>query len=158
VQLLPLLRQTLNSGAAGLVATAPMTAVMLGARQIGLLHTPPPEQISARAAAKVPSPVLASRTAQPLWPVAHGGYGVVCGVAYGALRPWLPSSTAQAGFLFGGMVWSVSYLGLMPALDLYPWPAKDASPRRTVTIVAHAVYGVTLAAVVQRLDQQWLVH
>jgi hypothetical protein len=152
MQLRSLLHRTLSGGAAGLAATAPMTAVMLGARQVRLLHTPPPKEISARAAARVWSPVLASRTVQPLWLVAHGGYGVVCGVAYGALRPWLPTKFGLAGLSYGGFVWGVSYLGLMPALGLYPWPEDDAPPRLTVTIVAHAVYGVTLATVVQRLE------
>ncbi len=93
---------------------------------------------------------------RPLWLVAHGGYGLLCGVAYHFLRPRLPNQPAQAGLLFGGMVWSVSYLGLLPALDLYPWPDEDATPRLAVMIAAHAVYGATLAAVVQRLDERWL--
>jgi len=120
------------------------------------LRTPPPEEISARVIAKLPAPVDAVTRFRPLWLVAHGGYGLLCGVAYHFLRPRLPNQPAQAGLLFGGMVWSVSYLGLLPALDLYPWPDEDATPRLAVMIAAHAVYGATLAAVVQRLDERWL--
>jgi hypothetical protein len=136
-----------------LLATVPMTLVIFATRQAGLLRTPPPEEISERVMAKLPASVDAVRRFRPLWFVAHGGYGVLCGVAYRLLRPWLPTQTAQAGLLFGGMVWGVSYLGLMPALDLYPWPEQDAPPRLAVMIAAHAVYGVTLGAAVQRMDE-----
>lgn len=129
-----------------------MTLVIFAARQAGLLRTPPPEEISARVMAKIPAQVDAATRFRPPWFVAHGGYGLLCGVAYRLLRPRLPTQTAQAGLLFGGMVWSASYLGLMPALGLYPRPDEDAPPRLAVMIAAHAVYGVTLATAVRRLD------
>lgn len=147
-------QQVIRGGGAGLVATGPMTVVIFAARRARLLRTSPPEEISARGLAKLPAPVEAVTSGRPWWRVAHGGYGVLCGVVYRLLRSRLPPQTAQAGLLFGGFVWGVSYLGLMPALDLYPWPEEDASPRLVVMIAAHAVYGVTLAALVQGLDAE----
>jgi len=129
-----------------------MTLVMLAARQVRLLRTPPPEEISERVTAKLPTPVDSATKFRPPWLIGHFVYGMFCGVAYHLLRPWLPKRPHQAGLLFGGAVWSVSYLGLLPALNLYPWPDEDAKPRLAVMIAAHAVYGVTLAAAVQRLD------
>jgi len=49
--------------------------------------------------------------------------------------------------LYGALLWSVSYLGLMPALGLYPWPDEDAKPRLGVMIAAHGVYGLALATI-----------
>lgn len=130
-----------------------MTLVILAARQVRLLRTPPPEEISDRVLEKLPAPLDSARRFRPPWLMAHGGYGGLCGIAYHFLRPWLPRSSRMSGLLFGGGVWSVSYLGLMPALDLYPWPEEDATPRLAVMVAAHAVYGVTLAAAVRRLDR-----
>ncbi|HET7092047.1 MAG TPA: DUF6789 family protein [Thermomicrobiales bacterium] len=144
---------TLERGAAaGAIATAAMTLVIAGGRAAGLLFVPPPAEIARAAAAK------AGVEAEPpgwidraVWMSEHAGYGVACGVGYALARPRLPASPAVAGLLWGGAIWAVSYLGLMPALGLYPWPDDDRPTRTSVMLAAHAVYGLTLAECERRL-------
>lgn len=148
-----LARRTLRASAAGLLATLPMTLVILAARRLRLLRTPPPQEITERAAARVTAPgVRAQLISHSAWLLAHGGYGALSGVIYDRVRPRLPRAPYRAGLVFGGLVWGVSYLGLMPALRLYPWPDEDAPPRLAVMVAAHAVYGVALATAVEELD------
>jgi len=141
-----------RDAAAGLIATGAMTVVIVAGRAAGLLVEPPPAEIARTAAAK------AGARAEPpswldraTWLTEHAAYGVACAVAYGLARPWLPSSPVAAGLIWGGAVWGVSYLGLMPALGLYPPPDDDRPTRTGVMVAAHAVYGVTLAELDQRL-------
>src|SRR5205823_172801 len=108
---------------AGMVATVVMTAVMLAGKAAGFLHTPPPKEISGRAGMKAgvhPRSVRESHF-NLAWLAAHLGFGAGCGVLFSIVRPLLPSGNGRAGGLFGGLIWAVSYLKLMPELGLYPW-------------------------------------
>ncbi|MDI3339249.1 MAG: hypothetical protein QJR03_01830 [Sphaerobacter sp.] len=135
-----------RGGLAGVAATGVMSLVMAAGRAAGLLDTPPPQHITARVEEaagirhRLSGPVF-----QSSWMLAHLGYGAVCGMLFSAGRDRLPPSNLASGLMFGGLVWEVSYLGLMPGLRLYPWPAEDAPSRQGVMIAAHAVYGVALA-------------
>lgn len=134
---------------AGALATGPMTLVVMVSRWLGLFRTPPPEQIAENAAAEVGLDEIVDEPAfEPVWLVLHAGFGAGCGVGYQLLRPHLPVSPIVGGAAYGLLVWAVNYLGVMPALGLFP-PPRQAGPRRTlVMIVAHLVYGVTLAQLV----------
>lgn len=90
-------------------------------------------------------------TASVAWMAAHEAYGMACGMGYVHVRPLMPSSPRVAGLIFGGAVWGVSYLGYLPALDLYPSPDDDSRSRLTVMVIAHAVFGIVLAEVEHRL-------
>jgi hypothetical protein len=131
---------------AGAVATVPMTAVIGIGRGLGLLRTAPPEQITAEAADEVG---LGEATTSPLfgpvWLGLHVGFGAVSGVGYALIRPRLPVQPARAGVVYGLGVWAANYLGIMPALGLFPRPAQAGPKRTLVMIVAHLVYGVILA-------------
>jgi hypothetical protein len=63
----------------------------------------------------------------------------------------LPRSDLVAGLLFGGVVWGVSYIGLMPSLNLYPSAEDDSNQRQGVMIAAHAVFGTALANIEHQL-------
>ena len=140
----------LRGGLAGLAGTGLMTAVIAAARASGLLWVPPPAQITGNVMRKTGAGAGAPR---PVWLAAHTAYGAICGSAYGLIRPALPASPVAAGLAHGGAVWALSYLGLMPALGLYPWPDDDSRPRAAVMIIAHAVFGIVTAAV-----DEWLSH
>lgn len=131
----------------GLLATAVMTVVILGAKAAGLFRTPPPKEITGRAGAQAGGDPSAAP--QPVfdltWIAAHAGFGMVGGAAFALLRWGLPKSTTPAGVLYGSAIWVANYLGIMPALGLYPWPDEDSNARTAVMIAAHLVYGVTLA-------------
>lgn len=137
---------------AGLVGTAAMSLVIAAGRATRLFWTPPPKLITAnverRAGVrqKLPRPAFDAS-----WIAAHLGYGMASGALYSLLRSLLPASPVAAGLLYGGAVWSVSYLGLMPSLGLYPWPEDDSRSRMAVMIAAHAVYGVTTAEAARQI-------
>lgn len=145
--------ETMARGAiAGFAATVPMTAVIGIGRAAGLLHTPPPAAIAENVAERAEeNPDTGSAPFQAGWMAAHLGYGAACGAIYAAVRPLLPRSDVAAGLLFGGAVWGISYLGLLPALELFPSAKDDSAQRQQVMIVAHAVYGVTCARIEREL-------
>ena len=141
--------ETLARGAlAGLAATVPMTAVIGAGRVAGLMGTPPPVEITENVAEQVgEDPDRQSREFQAAWLAAHLGYGAACGLVFSAIRPVLPRSDLAGGLLFGVAVWGVSYIGLMPSLNLYPSAQDDSNQRKAVMIAAHAVFGSALASV-----------
>lgn len=140
------MERMVRGGLAGLAATAPMTAVIAVGRVCGWLYTPPPVQITANVAEQAgEDPDERSLPFQASWLAAHFGYGAACGAIYAGLRPALPRSDVLAGLLFGGAVWGVSYLGLMPVMRLYPPAEVDSRRRQAVMIAAHAVFGSSLA-------------
>jgi hypothetical protein len=131
---------------AGAVATIPMSLVMAAGRGAGLLRQPPPRQIMKRAERKTGTRHDLDHPAfQTSWVAAHVGYGAGAGAIYALLNRLLPIGTIPRGLIFGGLVWAVSYLGLMPSLGLYPWPHEDRKSRVAVMILAHAIYGLATA-------------
>ena len=136
-----------SGAAAGLVATVPMTAAMVAMHRRLPAHERfplPPRRITLRAAGKagirrhMDEP---QRTAATL--AAHFGYGAAGGMLLGSFTPRGPAKAAAAGAGFGLLVWAVSYLGLMPALDLHPPATRDTARRNLLMIAAHLVWGAT---------------
>src|SRR4051794_15884915 len=89
---------------AGIVATVPMTAFVLGARALGLIGTPPPRQIAANAAwtAGVRDDMREEHF-NAFWLATHLGYGAACGAVFALLRSILPLPLPRdtAGLAFG---------------------------------------------------------
>lgn len=136
-----------HNGMAGIVATGTMSLVMTAGKAAGLMETPPPKHITGRAAQKigfsthkVPQPAFTLA-----WLAAHLAYGAGAGIVYGAARGFLPRQRPLAGGLYGTALWAVSYLGLMPAMGLYPFATNDRTSRQVTMVVAHEAYGGTLA-------------
>jgi hypothetical protein len=148
--------ETLARGAlAGLAATVPMTAVIGAGRAAGLMGTPPPVEITENVAEQAgEDPDRQSPEFQAASLAAHAGYGAACGMLFSTIRPVLPRSDLVAGLLFGGAVWGVSYIGLMPSLNLYPSAQDDSNQRQAVMIAAHAVFGTALANIEHRLRDE----
>lgn len=65
----------------------------------------------------------------------HFGYGSVVGSLYAALMRHLPLRVWTKGTAFGLIVWTLSYLGWVPALRLLS-PASRHPPRRTALMIA----------------------
>jgi len=139
---------------AGLVGTLPMTAVIGMANASGVIRTPPPKEVTARVVRQAgpETEAAASRQFSTSWLLSHALFGVASGVGYSLLRPGLPASPVTAGLAYGGLVWAVNYLGVLPRLGLYLWPNEDSLPRIATMIVAHAVYGTTTAEVDRRIE------
>ncbi|HEU0164917.1 MAG TPA: DUF6789 family protein [Thermomicrobiales bacterium] len=143
-----LTRGALAGGAATLLMSVPIVA----AEKLGFFQNPPPREISARAANRTDAlPDSPEPAFSLVWPVAHLAYGTGVGAGFGLVRRMLPSSPVVTGLIVGGGVWAISYAGYLPALGLYPPPSDDSPPRPVTMIVAHAVYGIALARIYDRL-------
>ncbi|MDB5323047.1 MAG: hypothetical protein JWN40_4678 [Phycisphaerales bacterium] len=149
----------------GLAATLPMTAVM------EILHRAlpaqeryplPPRQITQRLTRKVGvEQELDESSKTGLTLVSHFAYGAAAGGVYaevaGQLRqplrqiPLPPAArAAAAGTLYGLLVWTVSYLGLLPAAGILAPATRHPARRNALMIVAHVIWGATLGLLVER--------
>ncbi|MEP6638425.1 MAG: DUF6789 family protein [Chloroflexota bacterium] len=135
--------------AAGAVATAAMSVLMVAGAKAGMMGNQPPTVItrSALQAAGVDDPaVVASRIA----PAAHLAFGALAGMLFGFLRRIVPSVPGPIlGVLFGLGVWGVSYRGWVPALGILPPPERDRPGRPEVMVAAHLVFGLVLGVFVR---------
>ncbi len=142
--------QKLEQGAsAGLLATIPMTAVMVAAQRLGLLGKAPPAKITDAVLDKadVAAPTSERRL---LTALAHFGFGAATGALYSGLRPGRPSlgRAAVEGIAFGTAVWGASYAGWVPALGILPPPSRDRKDRQLTMVVAHWVFGAAVGLIV----------
>lgn len=136
---------------AGIVATGPMTVVMI------LLHRRlpareryplPPREITMKLARKAGvAHELNSEARDAATLIAHFGYGAACGALYAASAERVSASPAAKGPLFGLLVWGTSYLGLLPGTGILSPATKHPARRNTLMIVAHLVWGAALAGV-----------
>lgn len=136
--------------AAGIGATAAMSGFMLLAQRIGLLQRLPPLELTSKS-------IERSGLGDEVGPEAHGDLGWLAHYAFGAAGGGLfavarhrlrtPGPTVGHGIAFGLLVWLVSYAGWIPALRLLPPPTEDEPGRPAGMILAHVVYGASLALV-----------
>jgi hypothetical protein len=130
---------------AGALATAHMSLFMEGSRAIGGLDREPPEIITANVEATTGTAVAPELSFDERWKLVHLAFGMGMGAVFGALRTALPRNTAAAGLLFGAGLWSVMYGAALPAARLYPPVDEDWKPRTLTIVLAHLLYGLTLA-------------
>ena len=129
---------------AGLVATAPMTAVMrrlhrkLKKKQ---QYPLPPREI---VGAVAPGADDASATDSTL--VAHFAYGALSGAALAAV---IERPSVVRGMSGGVVVWLASYLGWIPAAGILKPATRHPARRNALMLVAHLVWG-SAYAVAQR--------
>jgi uncharacterized membrane protein YagU involved in acid resistance len=150
-----LLRRLEHGGLAGLVATIPMTIVMLVAHRRLPRHERyalPPEKITSEFAELVGAESLRHDPALTVaTSVAHLAYGAAAGSIY-QVGLQKAGQNPLVGITYGLGVWAASYLGLMPALGLHE-PATNHPWRRNLLMIgAHVVWGTSLAEVSRALD------
>jgi NAD(P)-dependent dehydrogenase (short-subunit alcohol dehydrogenase family) len=143
-----LLTRVVKGAAAGIVATAAMSAVMLGARRLGLLGEPPPRRLTRRVLSPLGLLGPRGRALDVTALAAHFAYGAALGGVF-ALPPG--RSTRARGLLYGAGVWAANYAVALPALGLMPPARRDRPGRPTSMIAAHLVYGAALAATYRRI-------
>ena len=148
----------ITGGIAGLVATAPMSAVMLGLRRMlprVEQYALPPRQITVAATRKAGFEEHLDEPARSLLTVvAHFGYGAAAGTLYAPLSRRVPFPPVAAGITYGMAVWTASYLGFLPVLGLISPATNHPARRNALMIVAHVVWGATMALLLERLDAQ----
>lgn len=92
-----------------------MGGLYVGAREAGLMGTPPPERVTEGLLHRVG--IRAGRKLEDrLAIVAHLGFGAAGGTIYGALAPKVDRavSAAALGALYGSAMYLVSYAGWVP--------------------------------------------
>jgi uncharacterized membrane protein YagU involved in acid resistance len=139
----------------GIAATGPMSVVMV------LLHRRlpvreryplPPREITSKAVEQVVEPdEISPATRSALTWLAHFGYGGAAGALYAEAERRLPGGAAVRGPLFGLLVWTVSYLGLLPGLRVLTPATEHPLRRSALMIAAHLVWGWFLAMIYQVL-------
>jgi len=127
----------------GLAATATMSLLLLAAKRVGLLGEPPPRRLTRRILSPLGPWAPRGRALDSAATLAHFAFGASMGILFG-LVPGRPSQ--PRGLLFGLGVWAVSYAGVLPQLGLMPPARRDRPGRPASMILAHLVYGATLAA------------
>jgi NAD(P)-dependent dehydrogenase (short-subunit alcohol dehydrogenase family) len=129
--------------AAGVVATGLMSLVMLAGKRLGALGEPPPRRITRRLTGVLGPLRPRGRALDVAALGAHFGFGASMGLLYGLLPE--RAQTRTGGGLFGLTVWGANYAGWLPRVGLMPEPSHDRVGRPTAMIVAHWVFGRTLA-------------
>ena len=149
------IRSALTGAAAGLLATLPMTAVMLAGQKLGFVGESPPRLMSSVALGARGEPDPGDLKAKAVAAELHLAIGAVNGAAYGLLthRPNIPLPAAVQGMLFGILVWLIGYCGWMPALHIMPPVEKDRPDRQVVMFLSHLVYGSTLGLLTRRFQR-----
>jgi uncharacterized membrane protein YagU involved in acid resistance len=152
-----LVDRAVRGAVAGLAATVPMTVLMqvLHQRLPWRERYPlPPAQITSRLTrATGVERRLRRHEHRVLTMVSHFGYGSAAGAAYTLLARRVPLPSWLSGIGFGLGVWTTSYLGWLPALQLLPPATEHPARRNAVMIAAHVVWGASLGIVTQMLEQ-----
>ncbi len=165
------MKNVLKGALAGMIAAAPMTIVM------ELLHRSfprerrrplPPERITMNVARAVGIREHFADEGARLGAtlIAHFGYAAATGAVYALLKQKsaaAPASDLAArdsvafispaldGALYGVAVWTVSYLGFVPASGLLTAATKHPAERNATMIVSHVVWGATLGATFDKM-------
>ncbi len=143
------LPRPLSGAAAGFTATFPMSLAMLLMHKLLPDHERyplPPEGIAARLEAKsgAVSQLLDPKKHKTLTVVSHFAFGTVAGALYGGLPRQPKISPIIRGLIFGMLVWTISYSGLLPAINLYQSAAHQPMRRNLLMITAHLIWGSVL--------------
>lgn len=142
---------------AGTAATLPMSLLMLVAQKAGLMGKQPPEKITEAALDEAVEEPVDEAVDEPvqdiLATINHFAFGAAAGALFGIVRRDNVPVIAQ-GIAFGLTVWTVSYKGWVPALDIMPPAERDRSGRPESMIAAHVVFGGVLGALVDRLERR----
>jgi hypothetical protein len=147
---LPAGRRLLGGAAAGLLATVPMTLLMVR------LHKElppceggplPPREITEKLTEEAGfGSELSEPEMRALTLAAHFGYGAAMGALYALIAPLLRGPSPATGLVFGLGVWVDSYMGWLPFLRILPPPDRESPRRNALMVAAHVVWGVAVGA------------
>jgi hypothetical protein len=133
---------------AGLVATAPMTAVMEllheslpGADRVPL----PPREIAMKVADEAGIRKQMDENERTAMTISsHLAYGAAAGALYPPLARRIGLHPVFGGIGFGVAVWAGSYMGWLPGVGLMPAASEQPSHRNVIMFTAHMVWGAVL--------------
>ena len=137
------MKRLLRGAGAGSLATAFMSVIMFGARQLGLMGGMPPEKITAKFLNRAGVRRSAGQQ-DALATLLHFGFGAAAGAGFGLVAPRRVIVRVPAGMAYGAAIWGVSYLGWVPALGIMAPADRDRADRQVVMLTGHLIYGATL--------------
>lgn len=150
----------LSTGAiAGLIATMPMTLFMLLMHRLlprWQKYALPPERITHELSERTGTDKYLNKPRLLVATLAsHFGYGAFMGTLYGTLskRIKLPLPAAVKGSIFGVIIWTGSYLGWLPAMDMKAAATKEPPQRDALMVAAHVVWGATTGIITSLLER-----
>jgi len=145
------MRDLLSGARVGLVATGAMSLLMLAGRRLGLIGALPPQTITERAVQELAAGDRPSRDdRQLLAGFVHFTLGAGAGAFFGLLTAGLRNLRISTGLgiAYGTVVYLLSYMGWIPALNIMPPASRDRPGRVATMIGAHWVYGALLGLLV----------
>ncbi len=134
----------------GLAATVPMTVAMeamhraLPRRE---QYPLPPREITENVERLALGSRLPDEPETALTWLSHFGYGAATGGLYGLVTDRPRLGPAADGAAYGLVVWTVSYLGWLPATGLFPPATREPARRVGLMIAAHLVWGAVAGVV-----------
>lgn len=143
---------------AGVVATGPMTAAMiLWHRRLPVAerYPLPPREITMKIARKTGvAENMSTETRSAATMLAHFAYGGATGAIYGAVSDEIPAPALYKGVAFGLLVWTASYLGLLPGAGVLKVATEHPARRNALMIGAHVVFGAATGALTELLKDE----
>jgi uncharacterized membrane protein YagU involved in acid resistance len=149
--------KTLQTGFwAGILANGPMTMALFRLQKdlpIAPSSPLPPAKLTTDISEPVTKHISSNRRVD-LMLLSHFAYSISCAVVYtwGA-RKVKNKSPLVKGACFGLGVWSLSYLGWIPALSSRASAPKSSPSKNLQMILAHLVWGTSLAYAVDELTK-----
>jgi hypothetical protein len=148
------MNRVLAGAAAGAAATVPMT-IFWEAMHTRLPGEPPrplpPREVAEALAVKAGvNRELTEPQIEALAMALHLGYGTLTGAVLGMLPPRRPLPAVAAGALFGLGVWTVSYLGWLPATGTRHSPRWDPPARTKLIVASHLLWGAVAGALLSQ--------
>jgi hypothetical protein len=136
----------LHGMTAGLVAAGVMSTARLLAHRAGLIDRMVPQVLQERVAGAAGLDVPGGSAGHQLAAEAiHHGVSLAAGGALGAVTA---TPGFAAGVVYGLAIWAVDALGLLPALRV------QRVGGRTVDLIAHGLFGATVAFAMRALASQ----
>jgi len=146
---------SISGGAAGLLATFPMTALMNVQHRylpIHQRHSLPPTKITLRLFRRMGGKLIHPKKKRWATLFAHYGYGAGSGALYPMVAGRLPGPQILKGASFGMLLWALSYIGWLPASGLYA-THFDTKERQSLMITSHLVWGISLALAFRGIER-----
>ena len=142
---------------AGLLATLPMTLVMLIWHRLLPVQEQqplPPEQVTSDMVEKAGAEDSIGRTDRRTFAwLLHFGFGAATGALYIGIADRLTRPAPVTGILFGFIVWAGSYFGWLPAFNIRGAARDQSASRNALMLVAHIVWGIVVGALAQALTR-----
>ena len=143
---------------AGLAATIPMTLAMEVMHRALPQHERyplPPREITDKLIAEAGlREELDEEDHVRLSLLSHFSYGAAAGAVYAMLAQKYTPSPLLGGTSFGLGLWTISYLGWLPAAGILRPATKHPPRRNALMLTAHVVWGSVLGLLVDRFQER----